>query len=90
MTKWAFSLSEEIGVVCLLRGVTRTSHARGNVVLGELPQDGPKAFFDKSKQWLTAPVLQKHHQLHLNLNRLEEIFVQSSFNQYLGPENPLC
>ncbi|MGB9700821.1 MAG: thiamine pyrophosphate-dependent enzyme [Thermodesulfobacteriota bacterium] len=88
MTKWAFSLSEETGVVCLLRGVTRTSHARGNVVLGELPRNGQKAFFDKSKQWLTAPVLQKHNQLHLNLDRLEEIFAQSSFNQYLGPENP--
>jgi len=88
MTNWAFALSEETGVVCLLRGVTRTSHARGNVVLGELPRNGQKAFFDKSKQWLTAPVLPKHNQLHLNLDRLEEIFAQSSFNQYLGPENP--
>ena len=33
MTQWAFSLSEEIGSVILLRGVTRTSHARGNVTL---------------------------------------------------------
>lgn len=88
MTKWAFSLSEEMGIVCLLRGVTRTSHARGNVTIGPLPQDGVRAYFDKSKQWLTAPVLQKHQQLHQQLNRLEEIFAQSLFNQYTGPEFP--
>ena len=37
MTRFAFDLSEELGIVCLLRGVTRTSHARGNVLLGKLP-----------------------------------------------------
>ncbi len=88
MTKWAFSLSEEMGIVCLLRGVTRTSHARGNVILGEIASAEQKAFFDKSKQWLTAPVLQKHHRLHLILDRLEETFGQSPFNQYLGPPKP--
>jgi indolepyruvate ferredoxin oxidoreductase alpha subunit len=36
MTKWAFELSEAISNVCMVRTVTRISHARGNVVLGEL------------------------------------------------------
>jgi indolepyruvate ferredoxin oxidoreductase alpha subunit len=88
MTQWAFSLSEEIGSVILLRGVTRTSHARGNVTLGKLPRVKTKAHFDKSRQWLTQPVLQRHHHLHQILNRLEEIFASSPFNQYAGPERP--
>jgi indolepyruvate ferredoxin oxidoreductase alpha subunit len=88
MTQWAFSLSEEIGSVILLRGVTRTSHARGNVTLGKLPQVETKAYFDKSRQWLTQPVLQRHHHLHQTLNRLEEIFASSPFNQYIGPDRP--
>lgn len=36
MVKWAFELSEEIGNVSILRSVTRISHARGNVTLGEI------------------------------------------------------
>jgi len=88
MTRWAFTLSEEIGNVVIMRGVTRTSHARGNVTLGELPRTRQKAYFDKSKQWLPQPALQRHRQLHLNLERLEEIFASSPYNQYVGPEHP--
>ncbi len=88
MTQWAFSLSEEIGNVVLFRGVTRTSHARGNVILGKLPQIKTKAAFDKSKQWLPGPAVQKHSQLHRTLDRLEGIFASSPFNQYVGPERP--
>ncbi|HEX7371982.1 MAG TPA: thiamine pyrophosphate-dependent enzyme, partial [Thermodesulfobacteriota bacterium] len=88
MTKWAFELSEEVGGVVILRGVTRTSHARGNVVLGKLPPQGGKPYFDRSKQWLTQPLVPKHQQLHHTLDRLEEIYAQSPFNQYLGPERP--
>jgi len=88
MTQWAFELSEEVGGVVILRGVTRTSHARGNVVLGKLPPPGGKPYFDRSKQWLTQPLVPKHQQLHHTLDRLEEIYAQSPFNEYLGPERP--
>jgi indolepyruvate ferredoxin oxidoreductase, alpha subunit len=88
MTQWAFELSEEVGGVVILRGVTRTSHARGNVVLGKLPPPGGKPYFDRTKQWLTQPLVPKHQQLHHTLDRLEEIYAQSPFNQYLGPERP--
>jgi indolepyruvate ferredoxin oxidoreductase alpha subunit len=88
MTQWAFELSEEVGGVVILRGVTRTSHARGNVVLGKLPPQGGKPYFDRTKQWLTQPLVPKHQQLHHTLDRLEEIYAQSPFNQYLGPERP--
>ena len=88
MTKWAFELSEEVGTVVILRGVTRTSHARGNVVLGELPPVGGKARFDRSKPMLPQPLIQKHEQLHRNLDRLEKIYARSPFNQYRGPRGP--
>ncbi|MDD1749037.1 MAG: thiamine pyrophosphate-dependent enzyme [Methanothrix sp.] len=86
MAQWAFSLSEEVGSVVLFRGVTRTSHARGNVKLGKLPRVQTKARFDKSKQWLPGP--QRHGELHKNLERLEEIFASSPFNRYVGPKHP--
>jgi len=89
MTKWAFTLSEEIGNVVIMRGVTRTSHARGNVTLGPLPPPGgPQARFDKSRARNTHPVHQKHDRLHKNLEHLEEMFATSPFNQYQGPERP--
>jgi len=89
MTQWAFRLSEELGVVCLLRGVTRTSHARGNVVLGKLPPvDRKKAHFDTTRPWRSQPIHEKHDRLHLHLARLEETFSSSSFNAYQGPKHP--
>jgi len=38
MATWAFTISEDIRNVCMIRGVTRISHARGNVTLGKLPE----------------------------------------------------
>lgn len=89
MTKWAFEISERIKNVCLLRGVTRTSHGRGNVVLGRLPpRDGCRAYFDKRRQRITHPVRETHLRLHKNLDQLEALFAQSPFNEYLGPNKP--
>ncbi len=45
MTRWAFTLSEELRTIVMLRSVTRMSHASGNVVLGELPSIVGKAEF---------------------------------------------
>jgi len=39
MTKYAFELSEKFKHFVILRTTTRTSHARGDVVLGELPDE---------------------------------------------------
>ena len=88
MTKWGFTISEETGSVCMMRGVTRISHARGNVTLGKLPKVNVKAHYETSRKRLTQPVNQRHEWLHNNLARLEEIFETSSFNQYVGPERP--
>ncbi len=46
LTKWAFELSEEIRNVVMVRSVTRMSHASGRVVLGELPENLPRARFN--------------------------------------------
>lgn len=88
MTKWAFELSEEIGYVCMMRGVTRVSHARGNVTLGEFPETKVRPYFDKTKPRVPAPVTQKHRLLHENLDKIQEVFESSPFNQYDGPPNP--
>jgi len=88
MTTWAFTISEEIGCVCMMRGVTRISHSRGNVTLGELPKSNVKAHYDASTRRLTQPVNQRHQWLHSKLAQLGEIFETSKFNQYYGPERP--
>jgi len=88
MTKWAFKISEELESVCLLRGVTRTSHARGNVTLHELPKTEVHAFFDQSKPMSPGPIIEKHRRAHENLNRAEELFEDSPFNEYTGPARP--
>lgn len=89
MTHWAFELSETIQNVCMLRGVTRISHARGNVKLGPLPRLGPqKAFFDKSRPRLTTPVSPRHADLHKKLAQMDRFFSSSPFNRYRGPQRP--
>jgi indolepyruvate ferredoxin oxidoreductase alpha subunit len=90
MTRWAFELSEEISNVCMVRSVTRISHARGNVVLGELSTLEKHARFDLSKFYAgiggAAPKL--HQIMHEKLKKISEIFELSRFNSYLGPESP--
>jgi len=93
MTRWAFDLAEELDTVCMLRSVTRIAHARGNVVLGELPRKEQKAHFGDVcpvTPTLTKfiPYLSpwKHRQLHQKLDRAREIFESSPFNLYEGPD----
>ncbi len=92
MTKWAFELSEEMANICLIRSVTRVSHARGNVVLGELPLRENHARFDTSRKPYASistarpPVF--HQRLHRDLSRIREIYEGSPFNWYVGPQDP--
>ena len=92
MTKWAFELSEEIANICLIRSVTRISHARGNVVLGELPLRENHARFDTSRKpyasIATATPPAFHQRLHRDLSRIREIYEESPFNWYVGPQDP--
>lgn len=95
MTKWAFELSNQFKVYCILRGYTRLGHSRSGVVLGEIPKTGKKATFDTSK--LITPYTtafgkeyptQRHAGLHEKQDRVQEIFESSPFNSYSGPEKP--
>jgi indolepyruvate ferredoxin oxidoreductase alpha subunit len=90
MTKWAFELSEEIKNVCLIRSVTRVSHARGDVRLGEPMPPSREARFAPTTlgQFTSMFVPVKHALLHQKLNKTREIFESSPFNWYTGPEKP--
>ena len=63
MTRWAFDLSEELGLPCLIRSVTRLSHARGNAELGHLPENRPTPHFDTSRPIIPQPVMMTHKAL---------------------------
>ena len=90
MTKWAFELSEKISNVCMVRSVTRISHARGNVTLGALPAIHKRARFDTSRSCAgiggVAPKL--HQAMHDKRKMVADLFESSPFNSYLGPEKP--
>jgi indolepyruvate ferredoxin oxidoreductase alpha subunit len=88
MTKWGFALSEKIGNVCMMRGVTRINHARGNVRLGEFIETDIDVHYDTTRRRLTQPVYQTHQWLEKNLRQMEEIFDTSTFNYYVGPRRP--
>ncbi|MBW2622036.1 MAG: 4Fe-4S binding protein [Deltaproteobacteria bacterium] len=84
MTKWLFELSEELDTICMLRCVSKISHARGNVTLGELPQIQPKPHLPLNlSMWGGGP---PHAVLHGKMDRAREIFESSPFNKYVGPD----
>jgi len=96
MTSWAFTLSEEIRNVVMVRSVTRMSHASGNVVLGPLPSgkaaarflcDGPVSDPERGAM-ISAPVVQKHHLQQEKVKKALTLFEQSPFNTYVGPGKP--
>jgi indolepyruvate ferredoxin oxidoreductase alpha subunit len=98
MTKWAFELSEEIKNIVMIRSVTRLSHASGNVVMGSLPSINAKAefkyggtFFDQmdgpviNLPGIVDPLRRRQQE---KLKSAGEIFEESPFNIYQGPEHP--
>ena len=96
MTKWAFELSEELGIIVLVRTVTRLSHASGNVILGEIIPQNKTAFFKHDGDMLdpmeglimTPPVSVKHSAQQEKLKKAATLFETSPFNTYEGPDNP--
>jgi indolepyruvate ferredoxin oxidoreductase alpha subunit len=86
ITKWAFELSEKLGLPCMIRSVTRLSHSRGNVKLGEIPEGRPVARFEGA-YIAGAFVAIQHSALHQKLEQAREEFEESEFNWYVGPED---
>jgi indolepyruvate ferredoxin oxidoreductase alpha subunit len=88
MTRWAFDLSEDLGLPCLIRSVTRLSHARGIAELGPIPKNRPIPKFDTSRPIIPQPVMETHKALHNKIKKCQGRFEESPFNLYRGPESP--
>ncbi|MGM0426509.1 MAG: thiamine pyrophosphate-dependent enzyme [Thermodesulfobacteriota bacterium] len=88
MTRWAFVLSEAIGNIVLLRSVSRLSHTRSNVLIGDLPEFDITARFDPDISFHTFPVVDKDRARHEKLHRAAQSYETSAFNSYDGPKDP--
>ena len=90
ITLRAFELSEEIGLPCIVRSVTRVSHARGPVELGPLPrpEDRPTPAFDRSRPFYSFPALANHRALKRKLARARSLLEGSPLGSYQGPDRP--
>jgi len=96
MTKWAFDLAEELDSIVIVRSVTRISHTRENVEMGELLRREKKAYFPdvynkrnpKKSKFTTGPGLARLPLLHQKLAKAQEKFesLSSNFNWYKGPD----
>jgi indolepyruvate ferredoxin oxidoreductase alpha subunit len=98
MVKWAFDLSEEIRNIVMVRSVTRLSHGSGNVRFGRLPEieTDPNAEFacdgllldpDRGAM-VSMPVNHFHGVQQQKLKKARDLFEDSPFNTYEGPERP--
>ena len=87
MTKWLLDFSEEMGMPCILRSVSRLSHGRGSVALGEIPQVHGNPFFDTQKPLIGMPFLVtiNHQKLLKKMDTVRQSFERSPFNGYHGP-----
>jgi indolepyruvate ferredoxin oxidoreductase alpha subunit len=88
MTRWSFELSEAIKNVVMLRSVSRLSHTRSNVLMGDIPSADQKPFFDPSEPFHTFPAVLKHEERLQKMLQAEALFEDSPFNGYDGPETP--
>jgi indolepyruvate ferredoxin oxidoreductase alpha subunit len=90
MTKFAFELSEELGVICMIRTVTRLSYARGVVTLGQIPREKRVATFSSQEMWTSGSssiACMFHGILHEKMGRAQRKFEESEFNKYVGRED---
>ena len=89
MTKWLLEFSENLGMPCILRSVSRLSHGRGGVGLGEIPRIKGNPFFDTQKPLVGMPFLVtiNHQKLLQKRESVRKVFETSAFNEYQGPED---
>jgi indolepyruvate ferredoxin oxidoreductase alpha subunit len=74
----------------LVRGVTRTSHARGDVKVGERIPPLREAKFEPSNplEFTSMPAPFKHLVANQKMDRARALFEDSPFNWYQGPDRP--
>ncbi len=85
MTAYAFELSEKHGLIAIVRSVTRISHARGNVILGELPKRERRPSVGAFDRFIAHSIM--HPRLHQRNEAIRREFETSTFNRYEGPED---
>jgi indolepyruvate ferredoxin oxidoreductase, alpha subunit len=83
----AFDVSERYGLPVIVRSVTRISHGRANVTMGEMQPRGRKADFGADDRYATLPPTPNHQELHRKFLRIRQRFEKSRFNSYVGPED---
>lgn len=85
LTRWAFELSEKLEPYVIIRVTTRICHARGNLVLNELPLKEEREV--KVEPWdrylCVGPM---HGMVHSRMEQARKLFEQAPFNTYSGPE----
>ncbi|WP_456396856.1 indolepyruvate ferredoxin oxidoreductase subunit alpha [Thermococcus sp.] len=95
MVKYAFELSEKFKHFVILRTTTRSSHARGDVVLGELPEEikaGKRKFGNFKKdpsRFVDIPAHSRkfHPQILEKIERIREELAECPFNWIEGKED---
>ena len=95
MTKYAFELSEKFNHFVMLRTTTRSSHMRGDVVLGELPESikrGRRKFgtFRKDPHnYVNVPAYarERHPELLKKIDKIRNYLASSPFNGIEGDQN---
>ena len=95
MTKYAFELSEKFKHFVILRTTTRSSHARGDVVLGELPEEIKLAkrkfgnFKKDPSRFVDIPAHSRrfHPQILEKIEKIREELDNCPFNWIEGDEN---
>ena len=87
MAKWLLNFSKQMGIPCILRSVSRLSHGRSGVTLDSIERPKVEPFFDRDKPLVGLPhlVTINHSKLLQKMKKVEQIFEQSTFNQYEGP-----
>ncbi|WP_010480080.1 indolepyruvate ferredoxin oxidoreductase subunit alpha [Thermococcus zilligii] len=95
MVKYAFEISEKYKQMVILRTTTRSSHMRGEVILGELPEEIKQArrkfgnFKKNPERYVDIPAFQKkkHPWLLETIEKFRGEFNGSPFNWIEGDEN---
>jgi len=85
MVKYAFELSERVKLPVIIRSVTRLSHARGDVKLGEIPARTRKPVMGLFDRFIGHPLV--HPMLHIKVGQVKAEFEKSAFNSCIGPED---
>ncbi len=85
MVVYAFKLSEEVRLPAMVRTVTRLSHMRADVELGELSKlERPREFDWEGFSYRVAgfeKLFRRHRERHEKLDQAEAVFEEAPFNE---------